>query len=220
MKRLLVILGLAFGGLAPAGAFPAPPHDIHFKVFRDGEELGHHRVRFTQAGPQTIADVEIEFAVTLVGIRVFHYLHRSREVWENGALVSIDSSTSDDGDDAAVKARRDGDGLAIQGTNFSGGAAGDLLPTSYWFPQTVEQSQLLDTTNGRVFAAAIEKIGVETVEAGGRTIEATRYTLTEQLTMNLWYDTHGNWVKTSFDARGSIIDYVLQPPVRRQADLR
>jgi len=54
-------------------------------------------------------------------------------------------------------------------------------------------------------------VGRETIEAGGAMIQATHYTLTEQLTMNLWYDDQGAWVKTSFESDGSLIDYVLQP---------
>lgn len=220
MKRVFAILGFVLLSIAPAAAFPAPPRDIDFKVYRDGEELGHHRVRFTEDGPRTVANVDIEFAVTFAGIRVFHYLHRSHEVWESGRLIALSSTTSDDGDEAAVKVRRSGDLLAIEGTDFTGPAPGELVPASYWFPGAMEQRQFLDTTVGRVFPATIQKIGVETVEAAGGSVAATHYTLTEQITMHIWYDADGNWVKSSFDVRGSTIDYVLQPSDYRQTALR
>ncbi len=219
MRLGLFGIALLAALLHTAAAFPAPPHDIHFKVYRNGEEFGHHKVSFIQAGEQTIADVEIEFAVTFAGFRVFYYLHRSREIWEGGNLVSIESSTNDDGDTSSVDLKRRGDALAIDGADYRGVAPLELFPTSYWFKETLAQNRLIDTTNGRIFPVVIGRVGRETIEVGGRAVEATRYTLTEQLQMNLWYDDQGNWVKTSFDARGSTIEYVLEPSEQRQARL-
>lgn len=211
MLRMLAAIVVALGFVASASAFPAPPKDIDFKVYRDGDEIGHHRVRFTQDGARTIADVDIELAVRFAGIRVFYYKHTSREIWQDGKLVAIDSQTYDDGDRHQLSLRRDSDLLKIAGSKFQGEAPGTLVPTSYWFADTLKQQQIIDTQNGRVFPVAIAAQGRETIEAAGRQIEANRYTLSEQIVMNLWYDDAGNWVKTSFDARGSTIDYVLQP---------
>lgn len=209
MHRIAVTLVLCLA-LSPAAL--AKPRDIDFKVYRDGEEMGHHRVRFHEAGRQIAADTDIELAVTFAGFRVFLYTHRSREIWQDGALQSIVSSTHDDGDDLTLMGARQGGGLVIEGTKFTGEAPGHVAPTSYWFPAFVQHSAFLDTQNGRVFNGAIARVGEERIVAGGVEITATRYTLTEALVMNLWYDADGNWVKTSFEARGSQIDYVLQPP--------
>ncbi len=208
---LLLIAGPA------AWAQPVLPDDIDFKVYRDGDEIGHHRVRFTSNGTDIVANVDIELSVRFAGIRVFHYKHNSREVWRDGSLAAIDSVTNNDGDDMHLTLRRNGDALTIDGTEYQGVAAGALVPTSYWFMDTIQQSQIIDSQNGRIFPVVIRKIGRETVEAGGAAVAATRYTLQEQLTMNLWYDDQGRWVKTSFESDGSLIDYVLQPRQQRAA---
>jgi hypothetical protein len=212
MTRLIAALLVMMGLVAPALAVPAVPRDVDFKVYRDGEEIGHHRVKFSKNGSDLVADTEIELAVTFASIRVFYYRHQSREVWRDGELQSLTSTTHNDGEDLAVNAVRNGDKMAIQGPEFTGEATGPAVPTSYWFAKFVEHGQFLDTQNGRIFAGAIAKIGDERIVAGGKEVVATRYTLSEQLVMNLWYDAAGNWVKTSFEARGSMIDYVLQPP--------
>lgn len=198
-------------------ASPALPEDIDFKVYRDGEEIGHHRVTFSSSGPDVVANVDIELSVRFAGIRVFHYKHDSREIWRDGAIHAIDSVTNNDGDDMRLTLRRSGEALTIDGTEFQGGAPGALVPTSYWFMDTVQQNQIIDSQNGRIFPVVIRKIGRETVQAGGMDVPATRYTLQEQLTMNLWYDDQGRWVKTSFESDGSLIDYVLQPRQQRAA---
>lgn len=215
MIRLLAALLVVMGWAAPAFAAPAVPRDVDFKVYRDGEDIGHHRVKFSVSGTDIVADTDIELAVTFASIRVFYYRHQSREIWRDGELHALTSTTHNDGEDLAVNAVRNGETLSVQGPQFTGDATGPAVPTSYWFAKFVEHGQFLDTQNGRIFAGAIAKIGDERIVAGGAEIVATRYTLSEQLVMNLWYDAAGNWVKTSFEARGSTIDYVLQPPVER-----
>lgn len=217
--RALLLLAFSFlfasGPASAAQVAPALPENIDFTVYRDGDEIGHHRVTFARDGENVIADVDIELAVTFAGIRVFYYRHASRETWREGTLLAIESTTYNDGDDMRLSLRRDGDALRIDGTDFQGMAPGNLVPTSYWFADTVKQSQIIDTQNGRIFPSRIEMIGRETILAGGRNVDATRYTLSEQLTMNLWYDDQGNWVKTSFESDGSLIDYVLKPRQQR-----
>ena len=220
MLRWIAGLGLAVLGSGLSIAYEPPPHNIDFKVYRDGDEIGHHRVIFSRDGESTIADVDIELSVSFASIRVFHYKHTSRETWRDGQLISIKSSTDNDGEPMALDVERVDAGLDIEGTKFTGQAVGTLVPSSYWFKDTIKQSQIIDTQNGRVFPVTIAKVGQETIEAGGQQITATRYTLQEQLVMNLWYDDQGNWVKTSFDSDGSTIDYVLQPSTQREANLK
>lgn len=217
MLRWIAAFGIAFG-LTPVGlAYDPPPRDIDFKVYRNGSEIGHHRVKFSQDGERTVADVDIELSVTFASIRVFHYKHVSREIWKDNQLVSINSTTNNDGDPMQLVLARNQDSVTIQGTKFTGQAPGTLVPSSYWFKDTIKQTQIIDTQNGRVFPVEIKEIGKETIEAAGQPLVATRYTLREQLEMNLWYDDQGNWVKTSFNSDGSKIDYVLQPTSYREA---
>ena len=65
--RVLLALALSFalGGLVQAAPLP---ENIDFKVYRDGDEIGHHRVTFSRDGEAIIADVDIELAVTFAGM--------------------------------------------------------------------------------------------------------------------------------------------------------
>jgi hypothetical protein len=217
MLRWITALCLSLTVSGEALAYEAPTRDIDFKVFRNGSEIGHHRVKFTQDGERTVADVDIELSVTFASIRVFHYKHVSREIWEDGRLVSINSKTDNDGDPMELTLARSDNSVNIQGTEFTGQASGTLVPSSYWFKDTINQTQIIDTQNGRVFPVEIREVGQETIEAAGQPTVATRYSLREQIEMNLWYDDQGNWVKTSFDSDGSTIEYVLQQSAYREA---
>ncbi len=217
MTRLIAFALALWAAAGLAAAYPAPPRDVNFKVYRGGDEIGYHRVRFTQDGPKTVADVDIELSVYVAFVRVFHYRHLSREIWQDGRLDWLDSSTYDDGQDMSLKVRREGDVLLIDGTRYQGEADGALLPTSYWFLDTIKQSQLIDSQNGRIFPVTIADLGPATVEIAGQQIPTRHYRLTGELALDLWYDETGQWVRSSFDARGAEIVYELQPQPARAA---
>ena len=74
----------------------------------------------------------------------------------------------------------------------------------------MQSNQILSSEDGQLLDVAVEHLGQEEIEAGGETIVADRYRLQSDLTVDLWYDETGRWVKCVFEARGQSIEYVLQ----------
>ena len=57
----------------------------------------------------------------------------------------------------------------------------------------------------------VTRVGAEIVEAGGRNVSATHYSVTGQLNRELWYDANGVLVQVQFaGSDGSQISYILQ----------
>ena len=56
------------------------------------------------------------------------------------------------------EAIRNGNVVTIDGPNGKLTAEDPILATTYWNPETVKVSQLLDTQNGRVFAIKTTKV--------------------------------------------------------------
>jgi hypothetical protein len=210
VAALFVCAGAAF-------AYPAPPSNIDFKVYRGGEEIGHHRVNFWRDGDKTVADVEIKLDIYFGPIRVYAYEHKSREVWKDGALVSLEGSTDNDGEPMKAIVRREGDALKIEGTAFSGTAGPALLPSSWWDYDLMRQSQIIDTQNGKVFPVSVQRIGDVTLTVAGQQVAATHYRLTGELALDIWYDAQGNWLRSEFDGQGEIIAYERQSLPQQQA---
>ena len=188
----------------------APPGDrLSFQVTRAGDELGTHVVSFSQAGNRLIVDVAIDLEVRFAFITAFRYRHRNREVWEDGRLIAMDSETDDDGEQYRVSARAEPEGLVVDGSRGRFTAPADVIPTSYWNREIVEQSSVLDTQKGRMRDIAVRPGGLEQVAADGRTIPARRYTFSGDLELAAWYSETGQWVKLAFMARGAEVDYEL-----------
>ncbi len=186
--------------------------DIAFKVYRDGAPLGHHKIAFRRDAEDLHVEIDIQLEVKLLFVTVFSYRHRNHEVWRDGRLVAIDTETDDDGEGYWMRGRATTAGLAVEGSSGRFLAPADVMPTSYWNPQTVEKSRLLDTQHGRLIQIEIAPAGLESVGLAGQPIEARRYSMTGDLTLDLWYTAEGEWAKTSFEARGAEVVYARQGP--------
>ncbi|MBI1239411.1 MAG: hypothetical protein GC199_08720 [Alphaproteobacteria bacterium] len=212
--RALSLLTVALGLFAlPAFAATGSTSDTdtrRFLILRDGEPIGEHRVTVRREGTRVTVATEIEMEVYLAFLKVFHYSHRALETWSDGTLIAFESSTNDDGTLYSVAATRDDDVLKVEGKNGEARVPLGVIPTSYWNKALTSQDQLLNTQTGGLLPARVERQGIERIQAGGKQIEATRYTLTSDFALDLWYDAQGQWVKSRFDARGSSIEYVLQ----------
>ncbi len=194
------------------------PDPLSFKVMRDGSNIGSHSISFEEVGEELHVDIAIDLKVNLAFITVFRYEHRNKEIWRDGRLVSLESRTYDDGDEYFVSARATDEGLLVENKEGSFVAPGDILPTSYWNPATVEQDQLLDTQRGRLLAVSTNPKGLDEVLAAEQRLPAKKFDLNGDLDADLWYAPGGEWMKIAFTARGATIDYVPVGPHRGLVD--
>lgn len=214
-SRRGVVCSLLGGSAAlalPGAAFALPAADeVFFRAYRNGDEIGWHRLAFRAEGERLKVEVEIRFDVTFAFITLYSYRHRSRETWQGARLVGLDTTTEDGGDKFAVQAAAKGDRLVVEtGAGEVLDLPGSTLPTSYWHERTVGVSQWLDTQSGRLMRSTVERLGVEPVETAGARLDATRYRLEGDLSCELWY-VDQRWCKLRFGASdGSTIDYVLE----------
>ena len=200
----------ALTALAVAGSLWAAlpsKEDIAFKVFRDGEPLGHHRVAFRREAEDLHVEIDIQLEVKLAFLTVFRYRHTNHEVWRDGHLVAIETRTDDDGESYWLSGRATESGLEVEGSGGRFVAPADVMPTSYWNAEMVTKNRLLDTQRGRLIDVEIVPVGAEIVLVAGQPVNAQRYTVTGDLELDLWYATDGEWAKISFEARGAEVVY-------------
>ncbi|MDH3236354.1 MAG: DUF6134 family protein, partial [Alphaproteobacteria bacterium] len=152
-KRFWRTLAALFGAVAVAALLVSDPlraaipnkGDIAFKVSRDGEPLGHHRVAFRREGEDLHVEIDIQLEVKFAFLTVFHYRHTNHEVWRDGRLVAIETKTDDDGESFWLRGWASEAGVVVDGSSGSFVAPADVMPTSYWNAETVTQNRLLDT---------------------------------------------------------------------------
>lgn len=211
LRLSILLLAVALHWAALAGM--ATPHESYdFQVFRDGSPIGHHRVTVRHEGQRSEVEVDIELRVKAAGfLTLYRYLHRSREIWEGDRLVSLQSTTDNDGRQEYLTAQAVADGLRVDGSRYSGVLPADTMPTSYWLRDFVRRATIMDSQNGRPLNLSIRPQQSELASAARDEVPAQRYDLSGEVELRLWYDRDGRWVKTAFIARdGSRIEYLLQ----------
>ena len=232
MRRLfLASILVAMGGVAVAAADDFPYGSTHsFAVYRNGQQIGTHTLAFQNSGDQRAVTTSIDFAVKAMGMTVYRYVHRGNEVWKGSTLQSIDTKTDDNGKQFAMRAHQNGSGLTVERKDadsaFSTSAIeqglkrndtvretlpAGVLPSTYWNLNQVKQSILLNTQYGTPSKVKIVDLGRETIKTSSRSIQATHYRYSGDITLDQWFDDRGRWVKAAFKAfDGSEIEYILQ----------
>jgi hypothetical protein len=232
MRHLVLASIIAAAGVSTASASDDFPYGkTHsFLVYRDGQQIGSHTLVFEGTGQKRTVATSIDFAVKALGFTVYRYSHRGNEIWNGSMLQSIDTKTDDNGKQFRMRARHDGNRLAVERKAAdidANGAANDqglkretpvvealpatVLPSTHWNLDQVKQSILLNTQYGTPSKVKIADLGREKIKTSSRSIEATHYRYTGDINMDQWFDDRGRWVKAAFKAfDGSEIEYILQ----------
>jgi len=189
-------------GMAPAAAEPVV--DLAFDVLRKDKPMGRHTISVRREGADIIADIAIDLRIRFAFVTVFEYTHRNREVWRDNRLVSIETTTNNDGERFRIAGRAEAAGFRVTtGDGVARVFAADVLPTSYWHPRTPQATQLLNTQTGELAEVSITPLPAGGADGGGR-----QYVVSGDLDLNLWY-ADGCLRKLNFRAPGddTVIDY-------------
>lgn len=196
-----------------SGSWPDPlelyGNELVFRVLRDGDEVGFHRVVFRATDDSLIAESEFSLEVKVLFFTAYRYRYTSTDVWRHGCLESVDAKVDENGNQTFVRADAEARRLTIVGP--SGVATGDagIFPTNHWHAGVIGTERVLNTITGKVADVRIVDDGVDWVMVNGETYPARRYHYTGDLRNTVWYDDDGRWVKMRFTAKdGSTIEYV------------
>jgi hypothetical protein len=209
--------GLTFSALGPAAlartlsGVPAEGK-LAFQVWRNGAHIGEHDLKFEQDGDELTVQINVRIVVRVGPVPVMKYTHSCKERWSGGgAFLGLESVSHSNLTKQVVSAKRSADGIWIQPA--SGDAytvPGDTLPMSHWNRQMMK-SPLFNPQDGKVLKESSRTVkGKEMVKlADGSMVEATRYAVTGDASVDDWYDAGNVW--TALHGRvvdGSYIDYL------------
>lgn len=195
MRALAMVAALLVA--QPAAAFsPQDGEVLRFEVLRKGQPFGAHIVRFDRDGETLTVTVDIDLDVKLGPLSLFKYRHDVVEKRRDGALVSLRATTLKDGERFSIDLKD---------------PPGELIPTTHWNRAVLARAAMVNTETGEMLDFVVREMGVETIVAEGRQIEANRYRIDAEIPLDIWYDADGRWVKLAFTVRDQPIEYVLTP---------
>ena len=207
--------GFIFSITSASALVPILPADgqLNFTVLRDGDEIGSHRISFSQQGEQLKIAINTDITVKLpfVGIEVYRFVHQGEETWRNNRLVALDSKTNDDGTDHVLAVMVSDDQLLITGDGEKSTARANIIPASLWHRDIVAGGTILNTLTGRQMEVSISDLGADDITAYGQPVKVHHYSITGELQREVWYDSKGVLMQVKFKADdGSDVVYVLK----------
>ncbi|SDG56298.1 hypothetical protein SAMN05216241_1248 [Limimonas halophila] len=220
-SRRTVLVGALAGGAAlalplggPARAAPLPGEGVAaFRIIRADKDIGTHKMAFERLGDggervRTVIDIEVK----VFGFSAYRYTHRAEEVWRDGRLELLDTSTErSNGPDKQVHAERRGGALAVTGSGGEHTLDGEVLTTSLWHRDTPKQSRLLGIEDGTLKSVEGRFVEAARVATPEGELDARRYAVRGEFSRDLWYGGDGRLLRVEFttDRDGSRI--VLEP---------
>ena len=186
-------------------------NEIVFDVWREGEKVGNHTVRFRSDDGDIVVDTAFDLEISFLFLTAYEYRYRSNARWREGKLSELHATTDDNGEASEVRVSRRHDGLVVEGDESIQLTAANTFPTNHWNPGVLGADTVINTISGRVNGVRILPKGQEAIDTPHGTIEATRFAYTGDLKTEVWYDDQGRWVKMRFEAKdGSVIEYRCQ----------
>ncbi|RDD62679.1 DUF6134 family protein [Ferruginivarius sediminum] len=182
-----------------------------FDVYRGDSRIGTHRFDFRRTGNEGIeVDIAIDLKVGFGPITLYRYRHRNETVWLDGRLQRMDARTYDDGDKYFVEARAVDEGLQVISSDVGTYTAqADTLPSTYWMRETVAQTRLVNTQNGKMARIEVVEEATDNLATPISVPPSRQYRLTGDVSLSLWYDSGERLAKLSFEKGGEQVTYKL-----------
>jgi hypothetical protein len=199
--------------LTMAAALPALADQTwDFRVFLDQKEIGTHRFDLVDRDGERELTSEARMAVKVLFVTAYSYDHRDVEHWNGDCLSKLSSTTDDNGDKHRVDVQRR-EGETVVRTRAGTQRLGQCVLTfAYWNPAMLQQTELLNSQDGKHVKVKITDAGADTVVVRGVKTPARRYELrSEMLSIDLWYSEQQEWLALeSKTERGQKLIYKLK----------
>jgi hypothetical protein len=193
---ILVCCALGWSGATDAAT---AARELHFDVFFDEKRIGDHRFHLTPGEDALRVRSEADFEYRLLFVPVYRYRHEAEEIWQDGCLQQLSSSTNDNGRHFEVP-------------ELSGAVASDCPASfAYWDIERLRRESLINAQTG-------EAVDARLVHEGGERVadyEAERYRLEldGMDTIHLWYRAEDRlWLRLETRRDRGTLVYRLKDP--------
>jgi uncharacterized protein DUF6134 len=153
----------------------------------------------------------VDIAVKVLFFTAFRFKHAAEEVWDSGRLVSVKSTTDDNGTMLQVSGNAVADGFRIVGDDGPFLAAAHLLTSNaLWDSRVVREKRLIDVQHGGEIGLVTKRLGDEEVDTPEGPVRAIRHhVITPYCAGSVFHDRDGRWVKGLLELRGQRVEHAL-----------
>ena len=200
---LLLIFTLAILSTSGANQDDEYTKEWKFRVLLDDKDIGHHHFKLTEAGSERIVESQASFDARVFLFLNFRYQHSNTEIWRDECLVEIESETSTNGKQVALRGLKYPDGFLVKTNEEEKRLPACVKTFAYWDKELLEEGRLMNQQTGRYQEIDIRPMDTEQVTVQGKPLQAKRYRLTgEKVELDVWYSMNGEWLQLESKVRG------------------
>lgn len=188
------------------------PRDIRFRATHRGDTVGVHNISFRTDGDRLLVTTHIDITVKVLFFTAFRLKHDAEEIWQSGRLVSVQSTTNDDGVLLTVSGYATDEGFRIIGEDgpFLASSTSLLTSNTLWDSRLIGESRLIDVQHGSEVGMVAKQLGDELVETAQGRVRASRHQIiTPHYAGSIFYDQDNRWVKGLIERQGEVLEYAL-----------
>lgn len=183
-----VWIAIVAGVSLAAAAGPAAAETLRFAIMRNGAQIGTHQIVVNRAGPETSVSIATDVDVKVLFITAYHFQQTESERWANDRLVALNSTTDNNGTHHKMAVVQKPANLNVDVDGKATTADRNIVPASFWNPDFLQHSSVLDTQDGLVSPMSVIDHGPEQLAIDGKTIKAHHYEIKSRYSQEVWYD--------------------------------
>ena len=186
---------------------------IEFDIYRNNKHIGEHIFSFTKSDEQISIESEINFIIKKLGIVLYKYHVKGKEVYKDGKLIKFNSRTDQNGKEKYVNLELENDEFIINGSSFKGKTPTNYLLGTWWNHSIVEAEAQISAVSGRIINQKVTFLGKETIKIGNKNYKTLHFNFSstdkklkkdKKLNTDVWYEEKTfNWVKAAFKKKGN-----------------
>lgn len=205
---IVSLLLLPTQGLVIGKEPPGVPEDggMTFRVTADGSPVGTEKYRFRGEDETLTVERTVKIDIDFLYVFVLRYRHRSVGTWRSESLMSLESSTDFRGSTYSVRLQRVNGNLVLREGREKGRAiladTTAVMPTTWWNSELRRAERLIDTQYGRLLDVDVEEVGSTRMSDIPGLEEATRFDISGDLRLSVWYGPDGQLVKLRYRRGG------------------
>jgi hypothetical protein len=205
MKTLLLpaVMLTCLAMLSFAEASQTSTQRLNFAVFLNDDEIGFHKFTVNPIEGGEAVSIEASFDLEIFFINVFSYRHQAEELWQQGCVISLNSTTIENSDEEFVRSSIVDGALEVASVEHNTRLADCVISFAYWDVKRLQADYLLNSQTGEYVPAELTAMGATSFEFAGNTTMATQYRLSaEDAFINLWYDENNAWMALQTEVKG------------------
>tara|TARA_Y100001970_G_scaffold238290_1_gene299412 strand:+ start:711 stop:1394 length:684 start_codon:yes stop_codon:yes gene_type:complete len=185
---------------------------IEFDIYRNNKNIGKHIFTFKKNNELLEVDSQINFQIKKLGVVLYDYNVKGKEIYKDGKLIKFNSKTNQNGKNKFVNLIIDNNEFDIDGSSYKGKAPINFVLGTWWNHSIVEAEAQISAVSGRIIKQKVTFLGKKTIEVNGKKFNTLNFNFSssdkklkknKRLNTNIWYDEKTmNWVKASFEKKG------------------